>query len=128
MRDSFFEKADLCKIIMISYISRSNLSSNHTINTLIYSMRLKEKLPRSAFSNNNTSKPIPNKKNNIINKNKNKKFSKSPNIKRNISKNNENFHIVEKEKDANNKNHYSNGNINSIMRPMARYYCTNKYC
>ena len=115
LRDSFLGKADLCKIIMISCISPSNHSANHTINTLRYSMRLKEKIPSSAFNNNNNnnnSKPIPNKKNNIININKNKKFSKSPNIKRNISKNNEKFHIVEKEKEANNKIHYSNGNIN----------------
>ena len=112
LRDSFLGKADLCKIIMISCISPSNHSSNHTINTLRYSMRLKEKMPIGAINNNNatTTKPIPNKKNNIINLNKNKKFSKSPNIKRNISKNSDKFHVVEKE--VNYNYHYSNGNVN----------------
>ena len=43
LRDSFLGKADLCKIIMISCVSPSNHSSNHTINTLRYADRLKEK-------------------------------------------------------------------------------------
>ena len=43
LRDSFLGKANLCKIIMISCISPSNHSANHTINTLRYSDRLKEK-------------------------------------------------------------------------------------
>mgnify|MGYP003571327718 CR=1 FL=1 len=43
LRDSFLGKANLCKIIMISCISPSNNSANHTINTLRYSDRLKEK-------------------------------------------------------------------------------------
>ena len=110
LRDSFLGKADLCKIIMISCISPSNHSANHTINTLRYSMRLKEKIPNNSNNNNIITKQIPNKKNNIINLNKNKKFSKSPNLKRNISKNNDKFHVVEK--DINYKYHYSNGNLN----------------
>ena len=43
LRDSFLGKANLCKIIMISCVSPSNHSSNHTINTLRYADRLKEK-------------------------------------------------------------------------------------
>jgi hypothetical protein len=76
-------------------------------------MRLKEKIPIGNHNNNlNTfGKPIGAKKNNIINLTKNKNLSKSPNIKRNISKQKENFHIIEKSKN-NNKIHYSNGNIN----------------
>jgi len=43
LRDSFLGKANLCKIIMISCVSPSNHSSNHTINTLRYADKLKEK-------------------------------------------------------------------------------------
>ena len=43
LRDSFLGKANLCKIIMISCVSPSNHNSNHTINTLRYADRLKEK-------------------------------------------------------------------------------------
>lgn len=43
LRDSFLGKANLCKIIMISCVSPSNHSSNHTINTLRYADRLKRK-------------------------------------------------------------------------------------
>ena len=46
-----------------------------------------------------------------INLNKNKKFSKSPNIKRNMSKNKERIKIIEK--DNQNSWHYSNGNVNN---------------
>ena len=41
LRDSFLGKADLCKIIMISCVSPSNHSSNHTRDTLRYADRLK---------------------------------------------------------------------------------------
>ena len=68
LRDSFLGKADLCKIIMISCVSPSNHSSNHTINTLRYADRLKEKTSSYNNSNNNntnnniTSSSIPSKK------------------------------------------------------------------
>ena len=111
LRDSFLGKEDLCKIIMISCISPSNHSANHTINTLRYSMRLKEKIPNySNNNNNNLRKQINTKKNNFISLNINKKLSKSPNIKRTISKNKEKFHVIDNK--FNNKFHYSNGNIN----------------
>ena len=114
LRDSFLGKADLCKIIMISCISPSNHSANHTINTLRYSMRLKEKIPNNSYNkiNYNDQGQINSKKNYMINLNKNKKISKSPNIKRNISKNREKFHIIDNKSNLN-KFHYSNGNINS---------------
>ena len=115
LRDSFLGDADLCKIIMISCISPSNRSANHTINTLRYSMRLKEKIPNVSNNNNIKNnaggvKQIPNKKNNLININKSGKISKSPNIKRNINNNKEKFHVIENK--VYNKYHYSNGNIN----------------
>ena len=58
LRDSFLGKANLCKIIMISCISPSNHSANHTINTLRYSDRLKEKtnLYHNANNLNNSMK------------------------------------------------------------------------
>ena len=43
LRDSFVSKSDKSKIIMISCVSPSYCSSNHSINTLRYSDRLKEK-------------------------------------------------------------------------------------
>ena len=49
LRDSFLYKANLCKIIMISCVSPSNHSSNHTINTLRYADRLKEKTANNNF-------------------------------------------------------------------------------
>ena len=52
LRDSFLGKANLCKIIMISCISPSNHSANHTINTLRYSDRLKEKTNLHHNANN----------------------------------------------------------------------------
>ena len=64
LRDSFLGKADLCKIIMISCVSPSNHSSNHTINTLRYADRLKEKT--SSYNNNNNNS---NNTNNINNTN-----------------------------------------------------------
>ena len=113
LRDSFLGNADLCKIIMISCISPSNRSSNHTINTLRYSIRLKEKMPNIGDNNTvNSGKSSGIKKNNVIHLNKNKKLSRSPNIKSNISKYGESIHFVEKQDKKNNFN-YSNGNINN---------------
>ncbi len=43
LRDSFVSKSDRSKIIMIACVSPSYSSANHTINTLRYSDRLKEK-------------------------------------------------------------------------------------
>lgn len=63
LRDSFIPKNDLSKIIMISCISPGNNSSNHTINTLRYSDRLKEK---TLYY-----KSLANEKNNLL-----KKFNK----------------------------------------------------
>ena len=73
LRDSFLGKANLCKIIMISCISPSNHSSNHTINTLRYADRLKEKTSsHNNFKNNNNNvfkkqnNPISNSNDNLI--------------------------------------------------------------
>jgi len=43
LRDSFMDKNNNCKIVMISCVNPCYSSTNHTINTLRYSDRLKEK-------------------------------------------------------------------------------------
>ena len=61
LRDSFISKRDKCKIIMISCVSPCYTSSNHTINTLRYSDRLKEKTSTmqkiNNINNNNQNRP-----------------------------------------------------------------------
>ena len=61
LRDSFISKSDKCKIIMISCVSPCYTSSNHTINTLRYSDRLKEKTSSmqkiNNINNNNQNRP-----------------------------------------------------------------------
>ena len=62
LRDSFISKRDKCKIIMISCVSPCYTSSNHTINTLRYSDRLKEKTStmqkiNNINNNNNQNRP-----------------------------------------------------------------------
>ena len=117
LRDSFLGKADLCKIIMISCVSPSNHSANHSINTLRYSMRLKEKIPNHGNNKNNVNITVNNYMKQIefkkkIITNKNKIMSSSPNIKRNSSKKGNRFRIIEKQN--NNKNninsYYTNAN------------------
>ena len=110
LRDSFLGKADLCKIIMISCVSPSNHSSNHTINTLRYADRLKEKTssinsvgvpPKKTVitqstNNNNINKAINNNINSKIN-------NKLPNNKLGVSVNNaaknNNFGLAKKAKE-----------------------------
>ena len=53
LRDSFISKSNISKIIMISCISPGYSSANHTINTLRYSDRLKEKTSQMQKKNNN---------------------------------------------------------------------------
>jgi kinesin family protein 2/24 len=57
LRDSFVSKSDKSKIIMIACVNPSYSSSNHTINTLRYSDRLKDKSSVVKYTPNN---PIPN--------------------------------------------------------------------
>ena len=116
LRDSFLGKADLCKIIMISCVSPSNHSANHSINTLRYSMRLKEKMPIhgnnkdniNIMINNNHMKKIQIQKK--VMSNKNKIMSSSPNIKRNNSskKDNKNKLMMKNKNNKNNLNPYHN--------------------
>lgn len=51
LRDSFVSKSDKSKIVMIACVGPGITSANHTINTLRYSDRLKEKSASSQNSN-----------------------------------------------------------------------------
>ena len=53
LRDSFVSKSDRSKIIMISCVNPSYTSANHTLNTLRYSDRLKEKTKQHFGGNYN---------------------------------------------------------------------------
>ena len=53
LRDSFVSKSDKSRIIMISCINPSYIHSNHSINTLRYSDRLKEQTAFIIKQNNN---------------------------------------------------------------------------
>lgn len=53
LRDSFVSKSDKSKIIMIACVGPGITSANHTINTLRYSDRLKEKTSQSANNHSN---------------------------------------------------------------------------
>ena len=113
LRDSFLGKADLCKIIMISCVSPSNHSSNHTINTLRYADRLKEKtssfnMPTSSQVKKNQTPQNANNNNanylyKIFNSNNTKNNSKIISNKLGISVNssvkNTNFGLAKKNKD-----------------------------
>ena len=103
LRDSFISKSDKCKIIMISCVSPCYTSSNHTINTLRYSDRLKEKTStmqkiNNINNNNNNQKRPRNKshysssnreeKNKMLKKEKEKELDKSnPDLKDPINMN-----------------------------------------
>ena len=91
LRDSFVSKSDRSRIIMISCINPSYISSNHTINTLRYSDRLKEQtvymqkqiinyklknntnINTNNYNSNNTPKHQIKNNNNLNNNNKPKK-------------------------------------------------------
>ena len=107
LRDSFLGKGNLCKIIMISCVSPSNHSSNHTINTLRYADRLKEKTSSFNAANAVPVKKIPviptnniyNKVSNSSNNNNNKIANKNINLNNNklgnsVANNNKNSNFV----------------------------------
>ena len=76
LRDSFVSKNDKSKIIMISCINPSYISSNHTINTLRYSDRLKEQtayMQKQIAKNKNINNNASNHHQVNYNQNNNKK-------------------------------------------------------
>ena len=112
LRDSFVSRSDKSRIIMISCINPSYISANHTINTLRYSDRLKEKTKQhfgGNYNNINKGDKIINIPNNISNNNKDiKNRNPSPkNIKSIENKNNlskKNINEKKKTKPEVNKN------------------------
>ena len=112
LRDSFVSRSDKSRIIMISCINPSYISANHTINTLRYSDRLKEKTKQhfgGNYNNINKGDKIINIPNNISNNNKDiKNRNPSPkNVKSIENKNNlskKNINEKKKTKPEVNKN------------------------
>ena len=112
LRDSFVSRSDKSRIIMISCINPSYISANHTINTLRYSDRLKEKTKQhfgGNYNNINKGDKIINIPNNISNNNKDIKIrNPSPkNVKSIENKNNlskKNINEKKKTKPEVNKN------------------------
>ena len=102
LRDSFVSKSDKSRIIMISCINPSYIFSNHSINTLRYSDRLKEHtayvLKQMANNNNNKIKA-----NNIIGNNNEPKHqnnkSNSNNNLNHVNINNKQKKELEREKE-----------------------------
>ena len=93
LRDSFVSKSDKSKIIMISCINPSYIFSNHSINTLRYSDRLKEQTAyvlKQLANNNNNAK-------NKLNNNNNNYELKSQNQNKNSNNNNQNDNRHQKE-------------------------------
>ena len=123
LRDSFIAKSQTCKIIMISCVSPGYTSANHTINTLRYADRLKEKTAAmSKKLNNNNNNNFDNANNNSMKKvisssnNNNNKHMGFPyknnnvnNINNNINANNHKKNVI----NNNNNNNKINNNISS---------------
>ena len=87
LRDSFLGKANLCKIIMISCVSPSNHSTNHTINTLRYADRLKEKTSQVNMQPHRKQNLMPNSNNTnkIVSKINNNNLDEHKNMEKNNS-------------------------------------------
>ena len=102
LRDSFVSKSDKSRIIMISCINPSYIFSNHSINTLRYSDRLKEQtafvLKQIANNNNNKIKNNNNQGNNEQ-KHQNNKNNSNNNLNININMNNKQKKELEREKE-----------------------------
>ena len=124
LRDSFIAKSQTCKIIMISCVSPGYTSANHTINTLRYADRLKEKTAAMSkkMNNNNNNNNYDNSNNNSMKKvissnNNNNKHMGFPykNNNNNINNVNNNININNHKKNINNNNNNNkiNNNINN---------------
>ena len=141
LRDSFVSMNDRSRIIMISCVMPSYKCCNHSLNTLRYSDRLKEKTKhhfRGNYNNINinargvNSNPIGNNSNNIIvnnNSNNNFKNFNINNINYNITPSNNNFthnhsHII----NTNHDHHitFQKNLTKEISSPSNRYSNANK--
>jgi kinesin family protein 2/24 len=105
LRDSFVSKSEKSKIIMIACVNPSYSSSNHTINTLRYSDRLKDKSSINKYNPNNVQA-----NNNNINKTPNEQPRPYPNkSSANILNNGNNYN----NRDNSNQN-FNNFNQNNM--------------
>jgi kinesin family protein 2/24 len=100
LRDSFVSKSDKSRIIMISCINPSYIFSNHSINTLRYSDRLKEHTAYvlKQIANNNNAKIKNNNTNNNEQKHQNNKNNSNNNL-NNINENNKQKKEIERERE-----------------------------
>jgi len=123
LRDSFIAKSQTCKIIMISCVSPGYTSANHTINTLRYADRLKEKTAAMSkkMNNNNNNNNYDNANNNSMkkvissnNNNNNKHMGFPYKNNNNINNINNNINVNNNKKNTNNNNNNKiNNNINN---------------
>lgn len=115
LRDSFVSKSDKSKIIMIACVNPAYSSSNHTINTLRYSDRLKEKSSGNKYTANlnalTNNRPV----NDIPQKNSNKSSNNILNNVRDNSSNhnNQNYNF--------NQNNYKIREIDDINMHIFNY-------
>ena len=103
LRDSFVSKSDKSKIIMISCVSPTYTSANHTLNTLRYSDRLKEQTKQhfgGNYNNVNNARGINQNQNNNSNQNPNNNINLIPSPKNNNKIDNKNVNMNKE----NNKN------------------------
>ena len=108
LRDSFVSKSDKSKIIMISCVSPTYTSANHTLNTLRYSDRLKEQTKQhfgGNYNNVNNARGINQNQNNNSNQNQNNNINLIPSPKninkvdnKNVNTNKENNKNLKKER------------------------------
>ena len=108
LRDSFVSKSDKSKIIMISCVSPTYTSANHTLNTLRYSDRLKEQTKQhfgGNYNNVNNARGINQNQNNNSNQNQNNNINLIPSPKninkvdnKNVNMNKENNKNLKKER------------------------------
>ena len=131
LRDSFVSKSNKSRIIMISCVMPSYKCCNHSLNTLRYSDRLKEKTKHHFGGNYNNininargvnSNPIGNNNNNNNNSNFNfKNFNSNNNINYNIihSNNNINNNIIINTND--NHTSFQKSYTRDISSPTNRY-------
>ena len=115
LRDSFIGKSNTCKIIMISCVSPGYTSANHTINTLRYADRLKEKTAAMSKKNYNNNNNNNNNNYDNINNNSMKKVAINNNNVNN-NNNNNNKHMGFPYKNNNNNNNNNNVNNNNYKK------------
>jgi kinesin family member 2/24 len=114
LRDSFVSKSDKSKIIMIACVNPAYSSANHTINTLRYSDRLKEK---TSQSRNNAFKEKEAQQQQVVANNYNNNIlSNQVNSNRERNSNSRDHRDNMNFNNQNNFNNYQNNKINVNQR------------